>query len=112
MQTNCTGLCGWNTYTTTRSRSYDCQSRTSTQFSEFLLPIWFSTLAPHVLSQFAVEKSCGQVSHVVMFPRARLFTLGTTFLIIEGLGILHHSCWARYDAAIIVLGALFDREFR
>jgi len=41
-----------------------------------------------------------------------LFTLGTTFLIIEGLGILHHSCWARYDAAIIVLGALFDREFR
>lgn len=56
-----------------------------------------------MLSQFAVEKSCGQVSHIVMFPKARLFTLGTTFLIIEGLGILHHSCEVGYDAAITVV---------
>ncbi len=112
MQTNCTELCEWNTYTIIRSRFYDCQSRTFTQFSEFLLLIWFSTLALHVLSQFAVKKSCEQVFHVVMFSRTRLFILDTIFLIIESLDILHHSCWARYDAAIIVLSALFDREFR
>lgn len=56
MQTNCTELCEWNTYMITRSHFSDCQSRTFTQFSEFLLLIWFSILALHVLSQFAVKK--------------------------------------------------------
>ncbi len=54
------------------SRSCDCQSRTFTQFSEFLLLTWFSILASHVLSQFAVKKCCRQVSHIVMILESEI----------------------------------------